>query len=66
MNNEFYTIMDGEGNFINENCMAYNNDSVNDAVRFKYIEDAEEYFENLRKDIDFKIVRVKCELENVD
>lgn len=65
MNKTFYTIMDGEGNFLNNNLMRGNNDNIIEAIRFSRLDDAEDYFEELREDRGFKIVRAKCELEDV-
>ena len=66
MNKIFFTIMDGEGNFLNSNFMRDNNDNINEAIRFSRLDDIGDYFEDLRKDRGFKIVRVKCELEDVN
>lgn len=66
MNKTFYTIMDGEGNFMNANLYRKNNDNIYEAIRFSHLEDVEDYFGELRKDKGFKIVRVKCELEDVE
>lgn len=65
MNKIFFIIMDGEGNFMNSNFMRDNNDNIIEAIRFSNLKDAEYYFEDLRKDKGFKIVRVKCELEDI-
>lgn len=66
MNKIFFTIMDGEGNFLNSNFMRDNNDNILEAIRFSKLDDAEYYFKDLREDRGFKIVRVKCELEDVN
>lgn len=65
MSKTFYTIMDGEGNFMNTNLYRKDNDNIFEAIRFSHLEDVEDYFEELRKDRGFKIVKVKCELEDV-
>lgn len=66
MNKIFFTIMDGEGNFLNSNFMRDNNDNIIEAIRFNREEDVKDYFKDLREDRGFKIVRVKCELEDVN
>lgn len=65
MNKTFFTIMNGEGNFLNSNFMRDNNDNIIEAIRFSRLDDTEDYFKELREDRGFKIVRVKCELEDV-
>lgn len=61
---EFYTIMEGN-NFINSNFMKDNNENISEAIRFNTLESAKYYFEDLRKDRGFKIVKVKCTLEYI-
>lgn len=65
MEKRFYTIMDGEGNFINSNFMRDNNDNIVEAIRFSSLDGAAYYFEGLRKDRGFKIVKVNCNLEEM-
>lgn len=65
MNTEFYTIMIGD-KFLNSNLFRKENELITEAVKFKYEEDCREYFNDLRKDKPFKIVKVKCELEEVE
>lgn len=66
MNKTFYTIMDGEGNFLNSNFMKDNNDNIIEAIRFSNLDDIKYYFKDLRDDKGFKIVKVKCELEDIE
>jgi hypothetical protein len=61
---EFYTIMEGN-NFINSNFMRDNNENISEAIRFNTLESAKYYFEGLRKDRGFRIVKVKCVLEYI-
>lgn len=51
---------------MNANLYRKNNDNIIEAIRFSHLEDIKGYFEELRKDKGFKIVRVKCELEDVN
>lgn len=66
MNKTFFTIMDGEGNFLNGNLMRKNNENINEAIRFNDLEDAIDYFGELRKDRGFKVVKVNCKLEDIE
>lgn len=61
---EFYTIMKGN-NFKNSNFMRDDNENISEAIRFNTLESAKCYFEGLRKDREFKIVKVKCTLEYI-
>ena len=61
----FYTIMRGN-KFLNNNLMKESNENINEAVRFKTLEEAKQYYKDLRKDIGFKIVKVNCELKVVE
>ena len=65
MKTEFWTIMIGD-KFLNSNLFRKENELITEAVKFTYEEDCREYFNDLRKDKPFKIVKVKCELEEVD
>lgn len=62
---QFYTIMTGN-KFLNANLFRRDSENIVEAVKFTYKEDVEEYFEGLRKDRGFRIVKVKCELEDVE
>lgn len=64
MNTEFWTIMIGD-KFLNSNLFRKENELITEAVKFTYEEDCREYFNDLRKAKPFKIVKVKCELEEV-
>ena len=61
----FYTIMRGN-KFLNNNLMKESNENINEAVRFKTLEEAKQYYKDLRKYIGFKIVKVNCELKVVE
>jgi hypothetical protein len=52
--------------FLNSNLFRKENELITEAVKFTYEEDCREYFNDLRKDKPFKIVKVKCELEEVE
>ena len=60
----FYTIMEND-KFLNSNFMRDMNDNINEAIRFNTLEGVKGYFEDLRKDRGFRIVKVTCELEDV-
>jgi len=62
---KFYTIMRGN-KFLNSNLFRGDSENIVEAVRFTHEEDVKEYFEGLRKDRGFRIVKVKCELEDVE
>ena len=61
---KFYTIM-LEGKFINSNFMREDSKDIVEAIKFSKKENAKYFFEGLRKDKDFKIIKVKCELEGL-
>lgn len=65
MNKIFYTIM-GKDKFLNNSLLRDMNDNINEAIRFSTLEGAKSYFEDLRKDRGFRIVKVTCELEDVE
>lgn len=65
MEKKFYTIMDGEGNFMNSNFMRDNNKNIVEAVRFGSLEGVKQYFEGLRKDRGFKIVEINYSLKEI-
>lgn len=65
MNKIFYTIME-EDKFLNSNFLRDMNDNINEAIRFSTLEGAKSYFKDLRKDRGFRIVKVTCELEDVE
>ena len=60
----FYTIMEGE-NFLNVNYFKKNNNNINEAIKFQTIDDAREYFSDLNKEINFRIGKVNCEIEDI-
>lgn len=62
--NIFYTIMI-DGKFLNSNFMRDNTDHILEGVRFYTEEDAKDFASNLRDDVNFKIIKVNCELEEV-
>ncbi|CAI3685777.1 hypothetical protein [Clostridium neonatale] len=62
---EFYTIMDGN-KFFNSNFMREDSENIIEAIRFSSQEEATIYFKGLREDRGFRIVKVKCELEDVE
>lgn len=64
MNKIFYTIMEKD-KFLNSNFLRDMNDNINEAIRFSTLEGVKSYFEDLRKDRGFRIVKVICELEDV-
>lgn len=61
---EFYTIMQGD-NFMNTNMFGENNENIIECIRFSTLESVQEYFEGLRKDKGFRIVKVKCTVEEL-
>lgn len=65
MNKIFYTIMEKD-KFLNNSLLRDMNDNINEAIRFSTLEGAKSYFEDLRKDRGFRIVKATCELENVE
>lgn len=65
MNKEFWTIMI-EGKFLNSNFMRDDNENIVEAIRFYNEEDCRDFFEGLRRDRPFKMVKVKCKLEVIN
>lgn len=63
-NNVFYTIMIDD-KFLNSNFMRDNTEHILEGVRFYTEEDAKDFTESLRDDIEFKVIKVKCEFEEV-
>lgn len=63
-NNVFYTIMI-DSKFLNSNFMRDNTEHILEGVRFYAEEDAKEFTETLREDINFKVIKVSCELKEV-
>lgn len=63
-NNTFFTIMIN-GKFLNSNFMRDNTDHILEGVRFYTEEDAKEFTESLREDINFKVIKVTCEFKEV-
>ncbi|NFL87495.1 hypothetical protein FDB24_14835 [Clostridium botulinum] len=59
---EFYTIMCGN-EFLNSNFMRDESKNIIEAIRFSTEEGVKEYFKGLRKNRGFRIVKVKCALE---
>lgn len=61
MEKVYYTIM-YDGKFINSNVFEEDNNRLINAIRFRTYEQAKRHLRLLRSDIDFKIVKVSCEL----
>ena len=64
MSKIFYTIMEGK-KFLNNNFLRDMNENIIESIMFSSLEGAEQYFEDLRKDRGFRIVKVICELEDI-
>ena len=66
---EFYTITDGEL-FIHTNFMYTFTENIVEAIKFNTLKDAKYYIkkfsERCANDIDFKILKVACTLEEVE
>lgn len=55
-----------EGKFFNSNYFREDNENIVEAIKFSCEESCREYFNDLRKDKPFRMVRVKCELEEIE
>ena len=64
-NNVFYTIK-LDGNFLNSNFMRDDTDHIIECIRFYNEDEARNFLKKLKKDIEFKIVKVTCNCEEIN
>lgn len=64
MNKVLYTIMEAD-KFIPSNICRGMTENVTEAIRFKTLDDAKNFMKNTNKERNFKIVKVKCIIENI-
>jgi hypothetical protein len=62
----FYTIVDGEGNFLNSNLMRDHTSNVIEAIKFFTFEEVKDYMKYLREDKAFKIAKVECSISEIN
>lgn len=60
----FFTVMEGD-NFVPSNIYYDMTSHVTKSVRFEFLDDAKNFMKNLNEERDFRLVKVKCELEEV-
>ena len=63
-NKAFYTIMEAD-KFIPSNICRGMTEYITEAIRFKTLDDANNFMKNTNEERNFKIVRIKYVIENV-
>ncbi len=61
----FFTVMEGD-KFVPSNICCDMTSRITGAVRFDYLDDAKDFCKSLNSERDFKIIRVKYELNEIE